>query len=609
MKRILASVATAALALGGLVATAMPASAHTPKVSATCKSLTVDLQHYATSYGPGKGIGKGKGNGHGHGPKVNKVTVEVNGAKQVSQTFGHSFKKTIKLDPTRSNEWTVTVDAWDGDNGTEFDFTDRGTTKACSAPERKIETAFYVYPKLDPNEDAAWKNSGKQTLIATRDGDEFWTTLPEEFPGKHFDESLLPADVCEAWGVQQDTVGIHWGFKWSDYVHITYPHGPLFKDLRKAEHSELSKYLPACSEETPPDPEEPETPEPVAIPAPSFVEDCEVENTVTLPATDLATYTEVWTEDRTSVTVTAVPAEGVVPAEGTALEWTFDFTGELCESEPVVVTPDVPTVVDLCGTENDDVELPENTDEVTYEKVSEGVLATATEGNTLGELPAEYTLQEDGTALYPVSEATFTDEPCATEEPAAELTPGDINAVCESGSPYLAYEVILPEGAEADSDNPLTISFLNPDGENHVTTDLPLEGRLLWPGASATEPLQWPGWEQLEDGSYVETDDNFAWTREAVQVLFEVNPDYSTIVDYPAASEDCADAPDNVRGPAAQTVVDIPEDDDTVRAQEVAAEDELALTGATVGIAAVVALLLIAGGVTLFVVRRRLQES
>ncbi|WP_407320321.1 hypothetical protein UQW22_07665 [Isoptericola halotolerans] len=617
MKRMLASIATATLALGGLVATATPASAHTPDIDVDCENLTVELWAYADAGQHSWWHSEKHGKKHGSDDKKNTVTVTVNGEVEIDETFGKSFKRSVELDPTKANDWTVEVDAWDND---AYDLDKSGTTEPCAAPsptptpdpepEREIETAFYVYPKLDPEELAAWDNSGKQWLVTTRDGSEFWETLPD-LPGSYFDAEEFPFDpenvpqeVCEGWGVQQDTVGIHEGFDWSDFLHITYhpdrkQGGPYFQDLKKARHDELSKYLPACAEEPP---GTPEAPEPVTPPTPSFIDECFAESSVVHPETELATYTDEWNADKTEVTVTASAAEGVQFAEGAETSWTFTFSDKICD-EPV--TPELPKVEDLCGTENDDVRVPKNTDEVTYETTSTGIVATPAEGYVFDELPTEYTAHENGTALYTVPEGTFTDEPCATEEPAAELIPGEIGAVCDAESPYLVYEVSLPEGVEAEGDNPLTVTFINPDGDDHVTANLPLEGRLLWPGASAEEPLQWPGWEQLDDGSYVETDGNFAWTRDGVQVEFRVNPDYSTVVNYPPASEDCADAPSDVRQAAAQTVVDVPEDGAEVAAEE----DELAVTGATVGVATAVALLLIAGGVTLFIVRRRLQQS
>jgi LPXTG-motif cell wall-anchored protein len=391
VKRILATVATATLALGGLVATATTAAAHTPDVKAECGSLAINLTAY-------------------NDREENTVTVVVDGDTVLDESFGRSFSKKLELTKDEAHEWSVVVDAWDG-----YDKEFTGGLEACVEAPRKVETAFYVYPKLNPEKPAAWENSGKQTLVTTREGGEFWDELPTEYPGELFDVESLPADVCEgSWGVQQDIVGIHPGFDWADYVHITYPGGPLFQDLRDHRHDDLSNYLPECGEDAV---------EEVTLPTPSFVESCDAEDTVTLPQTELASYTEQWTEDRSQVTVTAVPAEGVRLAPEAVRSWTFEFTGEICETAPVTVVPSAPVVVDECGTENDSLTLPTATDQIAYSSTAEGIVATAATDYTLGELPAGYTSIDANNALYTVDETVFTDEPCETtptEEPSDE---------------------------------------------------------------------------------------------------------------------------------------------------------------------------------------------
>lgn len=154
--------------------------------------------------------------------------------------------------------------------------------------------------------------------------------------------------------------------------------------------------------------------------------------------------------------------------------------------------------------------------------------------------------------------------PCYQAPPDLHLVPGDIGSECVGSVPYLGYALSLPEGYVAESDTPLTITFVNPtdSSQNYVVSNLPLSGTLLWPGASATAPLQWPGWEQKADGTYVETDGNYAWTRDGVTVLFEVNPSYQTTVTYPPESALCANPaladvppsdPTDPRGPLAST--------------------------------------------------------
>lgn len=136
----------------------------------------------------------------------------------------------------------------------------------------------------------------------------------------------------------------------------------------------------------------------------------------------------------------------------------------------------------------------------------------------------------------------LTDEQCP-------LTPGGVGASCVGSVPYLSYALDLPRGFETNDPRPLTITFVNPDGADHRISGLPLTGRVLWPGASATPPLMWPGWD-LVDGQYVEVgDERFGWTRDGITVRFQVNPEYSTTLEYPPATVACANPPTTTRTP------------------------------------------------------------
>ena len=193
-----------------------------------------------------------------------------------------------------------------------------------------------------------------------------------------------------------------------------------------------------------------------------------------------------------------------------------------------------PTVVDECGTANDKVTLPENTEGVTYRFENEGVTnnveAIVNSGFALDGIPTGWV--EIGTDTYSYAVPPFTDEDCP-------LQTGGIEATCTGSVPYLSY-VINPEGLPAGST--VDITFLNPSGANVQVLDQPLTGKVLWPGASATEPLQWPGWE-LVNGEYVNTGGNFGWTRPTVDVLFQVNPETTVTVNYPPESSTCANPP------------------------------------------------------------------
>jgi hypothetical protein len=248
----------------------------------------------------------------------------------------------------------------------------------------------------------------------------------------------------------------------------------------------------------------------------------------------------------------------------------------------------------VCGTELTEENVPAESEEFRYTVTAEGVVAEP-KGATV-EFSAEtaelgYVVAEDGrSALFPIADLLPSEEACA-------LVPGAIEAVCEGDVPYLGYEVALPEGITVDDENPLTITFLHPNGgENYVVEGQPLNGTILWPGASAEEPKQWPGFVRNEDGSYTETEGNYAWTRDGVEVLFEVNPAYSTVVSYPPATSACANPP--VAPVAAE---DVP-------APVGASGPELATTGATVAGAAAFAALLVGGGALVFWLRRRVQS-
>ncbi|MEU2198603.1 LPXTG cell wall anchor domain-containing protein [Isoptericola sp. NPDC019482] len=541
-----------------LVATAAPASAHHPEVGASCQTgeLRIELYSYPDA----------------------TVTVILDDKQMVQDhRFSGDYRKAFGLDPAAPHGWEVRIDAHD-DNGYDRRFS--GELEACRpAPDNGLEVGLYLYEKDHADEPASWGNSGDQELIAHREGNQLWT----EFPGD------LPAEVCgPGWAVQQDVVAPDGDFVWP--TEIKRQVLTLQKWLRGAVHQNLSDLVdvPACDQPG----------GPVKLPAPVPVDVCGPGDAVTLPTSELATYAEEWNDQRTHVVVTATPNQGVALVDGAATTWQFDFDSSQCETTLPVVRPVLPTVADLCGVDNDRLDLPADGGNITYRSTDEGVVATAAAGYTLGTLPEGYTSTGVTTALYAVTDSTFTDADCEL------IASDDIGAVCVGDTPYLDYGVALPEGVEVDSDTPLTITFLHPDGgDNYVATDQPLEGQLLWPGASDTAPKQWPGWEQQDDGSYVETDGNYAWTRDGVEVLFEVNPEYSQIVSYPEASSECAN-PVGTGGADVEVVAD----DADVPPVEAEAADELPQTGATVGVFAGIAALLIVGGGVLFWLRRRIQH-
>lgn len=122
--------------------------------------------------------------------------------------------------------------------------------------------------------------------------------------------------------------------------------------------------------------------------------------------------------------------------------------------------------------------------------------------------------------------------------------------MCDGDVPYLVYDVAVT----GTPNETVTITWLNPTGDDVVQAGLPLSGRVLWPGATvnaAGEPTGWPGWV-FEDGEWVEGGD-FGWVRPSVEVLFQVNPEMTVSVDYPPSSPNCSTNPPARRRPPAAT--------------------------------------------------------
>lgn len=127
-------------------------------------------------------------------------------------------------------------------------------------------------------------------------------------------------------------------------------------------------------------------------------------------------------------------------------------------------------------------------------------------------------------------------------------------ASCESDVPWIDYSVVMtdPDNAATSHTAYLRLS----DGTN--STDLllgelqngRLSGRVLWPGASVGADGRgngWPGWT-FENGRWVETSGNYAWTRGAITAEIHVNPQISVALSYPPASANCLTDPAGVTG-------------------------------------------------------------
>lgn len=112
MKKFLAGLTAIVLALGIVAVTALPADAHTPKLTTTCSSLTVDLKFYATST-----------------TKTNTVTVWIDDVVHTDTAFQASYKAAYSFsDATSVHTWRVKVFALDN---SVYSFDTSGSSTPC----------------------------------------------------------------------------------------------------------------------------------------------------------------------------------------------------------------------------------------------------------------------------------------------------------------------------------------------------------------------------------------------------------------------------------------------------------------------------------------------
>lgn len=151
-------------------------------------------------------------------------------------------------------------------------------------------------------------------------------------------------------------------------------------------------------------------------------------------------------------------------------------------------------------------------------------------------------------ALVVAAAAPFAGAQDAPDYP--PRSPSLADGVCVGDIPYFEYQVDF--GSDEFVGNPMTITFVNPDGPNvdyDVVVPEPGERQqVIWPGASE-DPPDWPGWVNtgtVDEPNWVQsTADAGAFTRASggVQVNFETNPTETITVTYPPASAVCANPP------------------------------------------------------------------
>ncbi|PZX93217.1 hypothetical protein DOS84_12770, partial [Flavobacterium aquariorum] len=117
-------------------------------------------------------------------------------------------------------------------------------------------------------------------------------------------------------------------------------------------------------------------------------------------------------------------------------------------------------------------------------------------------------------------------------------------AICINDVPYFSYTTTANNFTPV---NGLTLTWT--DSNNNVVatmTNLPLNGKVLWPGAIVDENgngIDWPGWLLLDNGQWVEGSDGFENLRPTASVTFTLNPSETIIANYPPSDPKCTSRP------------------------------------------------------------------
>jgi len=179
----MAALSALLLTVGVTTAIATTASAHTPKVSATCTALSVDLKDYQTKDG-----------------ETNHVKVTQAGAVVADDDFGGSYKQSFDFANSKlNNSWEVKITAWDDPTGSKgYTKTVSGTTSGC-APVVEIHkvkichaTSSGSHPYANDNHWVSWSSVDNEYNVDWNGhGDHEGDIIPPfaNFPGQNWDEA------------------------------------------------------------------------------------------------------------------------------------------------------------------------------------------------------------------------------------------------------------------------------------------------------------------------------------------------------------------------------------------------------------------------------------
>ncbi len=150
------------------------------------------------------------------------------------------------------------------------------------------------------------------------------------------------------------------------------------------------------------------------------------------------------------------------------------------------------------------------------------------------------------TLVYQICEADQTtncDTATVTVTIEAPVMTVTATPICVNDVPYIDY-VVTP--VNFTPVNGVTIAWAN-NNNTVITTmnDLPLTGRLLWPGAVVDQTgkgIDWPGWV-FQDNKWIEAPDGFETLRPLAKLIISTNPTETITIEYPKAEPYCTARP------------------------------------------------------------------
>ncbi|MGO1202450.1 hypothetical protein [Cellulosimicrobium funkei] len=484
MKKLLAGTVGTVLALGGLgVATATPAAAATPSVQPSCNSLYVSLDDY---------------------PQGTSVVVTLDGETVESTTFDTSYSFWRDLDFSVPHDWSVVVDAPDGADG---DFSDSGSTVPCDTDPNVWADAWASCGELSTN--VGGYPEGSRVVVSVDGavvGDEtftgsFWTGWPLDWQTTH------------DWSVTLDAPEDALDRSWSGTTEPCRFDPSLRVDV--------SAYCEVLWVDV------------AGYPAGTAVAvrlDGEVLGDGVVDESGF--FSGEWTIDGSRTQEWEVALD----AADDALDRTESGSTEPCWVEPTVVEPVMPVVPTDCDATPDDVVLPDDTAEITYERTAEGIVATAAPGYRFDSLAS------DQWSFYGESQVIL--HWGSAVRPRCELEVLSVVPTCDAGVPLVDISVTPPHGA-TDDNSTFFIEWEGPGGPNEV-----VYGDAGF-GHPWTTRQPWPGFVTHDDGTVSPTYDP-TWRLDDVDLRLSATVaadggaytvfHSATVEDAPTA-DPCADDP------------------------------------------------------------------